>query len=142
MREAPVTITCTSHPRGNEIATTIKRQIGLDAWLAVSARNPRWWTNETGDVVFAFRFGSRYGLPKWCEITYQSVSDDYDLWAYKIHRNGCRRAPSPRSSAMNRCGWPTPPTARSRSAAAAPSPGHHRFLGRDRRIVNPCDDRS
>lgn len=84
-------ITCTPHPRGVEIAKTIRDQIGLDTWLAVSARNPRWWTDSTGDVVFAFRFGSRYGLARWIEIAYREVSDDYDLLAYKIHRNGCKR---------------------------------------------------
>jgi hypothetical protein len=85
------TIACTSHPQGREIAATIRRQIGTDAWLATSARDPRFWTNETGDVVFAFRFGSRYGLPKWCEITYRRASDDYGVIAYKIHRNGCKK---------------------------------------------------
>ena len=61
-------------------------------WLAVSARNPRWWTDDNGDVVFAFRFGNCYGLPHWCEITYQSASDDYDVYCYKVHRDGCKRA--------------------------------------------------
>lgn len=83
-------IQCSPHPQGQQIASTIRRQIGTDVWLAVSARNPRWWTSPTGDVVFAFRFGSRYGLAKWCEITYQSSSDDYDLIAYKVHRNGVK----------------------------------------------------
>lgn len=71
-------------------ARTIRAQIGTDAWLAVSARQPKWWT-DGGDVVFAFRFGSRHGLPKWCEITYRKGRDDYDVTAYKIHRNGCKR---------------------------------------------------
>lgn len=83
-------MTVIAHPRGAEIATTMKRQIGLDAWLAVSARNPRWWTNDDGNVVFAFRFGSRYGLAKWCEITYRPGSDDYAMTAYRIRRNGCK----------------------------------------------------
>ena len=71
-------------------ARTIRAQIGTDTWLAVSARQPKWWT-DGGDVVFAFRFGSRYGLPKWCEITYRKGRDDYDVTAYRIHRNGCKR---------------------------------------------------
>lgn len=83
-------ILCAPHPRGAEIARTIRSQIGIDAWLAVSARQPRWWTNSTGDVVFSFRFGSRYGLAKWIEITY-TVADDYDVVAYKIRRNGLRQ---------------------------------------------------
>jgi hypothetical protein len=73
------------------IAATIRQQIGVDAWLAVSAREPKWWTDDQGRVVFAFRFGDRYGLPKWCEITYRPGSDDYSVKAYKIHRNGCKR---------------------------------------------------
>jgi hypothetical protein len=73
------------------IAATIRQQIGTDAWLAVSARDPKWWTSDSGDIVLAFRFGSRYGLPKWCEITYRSGRDSYDIGAYKIHRNGCKK---------------------------------------------------
>lgn len=73
------------------IAETINRQIGLDTWLAVSGRNPRYWTNDNGDVTYSFRFGSSYGLPHWCEITYNVDSDLYTFDAYKIHRNGCKR---------------------------------------------------
>jgi hypothetical protein len=79
---------CTDHPCGRGIADAIKMQIGTDAWLAVSARNPRWWTNSNGDVVFAFRYGNRYGCPCWCEITYQDASDDYDVRTIKVRRNG------------------------------------------------------
>lgn len=74
-----------------ETALTIKRQIGLDAWLAVSAREPRYWATEDGSVTFAFRFGSRYGLAKWCQITYKPGKDLYDVCAYKIHRNGVKK---------------------------------------------------
>jgi hypothetical protein len=102
-------IQTTPHPRGVEIAKTIKSQIGLDSWLAVSAREPRWWTSPTGDVVVAFRFGSAYGLAKWCEITYSVASDDYDVLAYKIHRNGMKRTLSaPDTFAENGievCAW-------------------------------------
>lgn len=73
------------------IATTIKQQIGTDAWLAVSAREAKFWTADNGTTTLAFRFGDRYGLPKWCEITYRPGSDDYSIHAYKIHRNGCRK---------------------------------------------------
>ena len=83
-------IQCFPNPDAFSIASTIKNQIGLDAWLAVSGRDLRYWTNATGDIVFAFRFGSRYGLPKWIEITYQQASDDYDVIAYKIRRNGVK----------------------------------------------------
>lgn len=72
-------------------AYTIKQQIGLDAWLAVSARNPRYWSTEDGAVTFSFRFGSRYGLQKWCQITYRPGKDLYDVCAYKIHRNGVKK---------------------------------------------------
>lgn len=72
------------------VAITIKDQIGTDTWLAVSAREGKWWTDDNGDVIFAFRFGGRYGLAKWCEITYRRGSDDYAVTAYKIHRNGCK----------------------------------------------------
>lgn len=71
-----------------DIAETIRRQIGTDAWLAVSARNQKFWVNDDGNVVYCFRFGSRYGLANWCEITYERGSDDYSIWAYKIRRNG------------------------------------------------------
>lgn len=73
------------------VAAIIRSQIGTDAWLAVSGRNAKWWTNDKNDVVFAFRFGSSYGLQKWCEITYRASTDDYAITAYKIHRNGCKK---------------------------------------------------
>jgi hypothetical protein len=41
--------------------------------------------------VFAFRFGNRYGLAKWIEITYKRGADLYDIVAYKIHRNGVKK---------------------------------------------------
>jgi hypothetical protein len=73
------------------VAITIRQQIGADSWLAVSGRDPRYWTSDNGEVTFAFRFGSTYGLPRWCEITYKRGSDDYTIHAYKIHRNGVRK---------------------------------------------------
>ena len=73
-----------------DIAATIRDQIGLDAWLAVSGRTPRYWRLDNGDVTFAFRFGGAYGLAKWCEITYKTGADLYDIVAYKIHRNGAK----------------------------------------------------
>ena len=75
----------------SRIASTIRAQIGTDAWFAVSGRDAKWWTNDKDDLVFAFRFGSSYGLQKWCEITYRAGSDDYAIKAYKIHRNGSKR---------------------------------------------------
>ena len=80
----------TTTSRGTVVASAIRQQIGLDSWLASSARDARWWTDDNGDIVFVFRFGSRYGLAKWCEITYKSGRDDYDIIAYKIHRNGMK----------------------------------------------------
>ena len=74
-----------------EVASTIKRQIGIDAWLAVSARDPRYYSTDDGTVTFSFRFGSRYGLAKWCEITYKRGADTYDMVAYKVHRNGVKK---------------------------------------------------
>lgn len=74
----------------NNIAQTIKQQIGIDTWLAVSARNPQWFLNDDGDTVLRFRFGNRYGLPHFIEITYRPGRDLYDLKGYKIHRNRCR----------------------------------------------------
>lgn len=74
-----------------QVASTIKQQIGLDVWLAVSARNARYWETEQGNVTFAFRFGSSYGLAKWCEITYKRGADAYDIVAYKVHRNGVKK---------------------------------------------------
>lgn len=68
------------------IAQTIIEQIGTDAWLAVSARNPI----DHGDKI-TFRFGSRYGLPHYIEITYRHASDDYSIVGYRVHRNGCKR---------------------------------------------------
>ena len=75
----------------SQIASTIRTQIGTDAWFAVSGRDAKWWTNDKNEVVFAFRFGSSYGLQKWCEITYRAGTDDYAIKAYKIHRNGSKR---------------------------------------------------
>lgn len=74
-----------------QIASTIRDQIGLDSWLAVSARTPRYWSTEDGNVTFSFRFGNRYGLAKWCDITYKPGTDLYDIVAYKIHRNGVKK---------------------------------------------------
>lgn len=74
-----------------EVASTILTQIGTGAWLAVSGRDAKWCVNDKDEVVFAFRFGSSYGLQKWCEITYRAGSDDYAIKAYKIHRNGSKR---------------------------------------------------
>lgn len=76
--------------RAEGIADMIRRQIGTDVWLAVSARDPRYWTTDAGNTVLAFRFGSRYGLPKWCEITYRPGPDDYAMTAYRIRRNGVK----------------------------------------------------
>lgn len=73
------------------VAYIIKQQIGIDAWLAVSARDPRYWSTEDGAVTFTFRFGSRYGLQRWAQITYQPGKDLYDVCAYKIHRNGVKK---------------------------------------------------
>lgn len=73
------------------IAQTIQRQIGTDAWLAVSARNASYCETPEGTQL-RFRFGDRYGLAKWCEITYKRGSDDYAIAAYKIRRNGKREA--------------------------------------------------
>jgi len=91
------------------IAQTITKQIGSNVWFAVSARDPKWWTKDTGDVVVAFRFGSRYGLPKWCEITYKQGIDTYDVSAYKIHRNGAKRmftlADKSAMDGLERSGW-------------------------------------
>jgi hypothetical protein len=84
-----VTTTLVIH---RDIAETIRRQIGTDAWLAVSGRDSKFWANDDGDAVFCFRFGSRYGLANWCEITYKRGSDDYSIWAYKIRRNGKAQA--------------------------------------------------
>lgn len=76
---------------GSQIAATIRQQIGLDAWLAVSAREPRWWqSSETGNITFTFRFGSRHGLSKWIDVAYNRGTDLYDVKGYKLHRNGCR----------------------------------------------------
>ena len=74
-----------------EVASTIKRQIGIDAWLAVSARDPRYYSTDDGTVTFSFRFGSRYGLAKWCEISYNRGTDLYDIVAYKVLRNGVKK---------------------------------------------------
>lgn len=70
-----------------QIAQTIHEQIGLDTWLAVSGRDRRAYIDEDGNVVNQFRFGSRYGLPKYIDITYKRGSDDYNVHGYKIHRN-------------------------------------------------------
>lgn len=73
-----------------DIASTIKAQIGTDNWLAVSARAPKFWTDDAGNVVFAFRFGSRHGLAKYVQITYRDRTDDYAIQAFKVRRNGLR----------------------------------------------------
>lgn len=87
-----VNTTATQPRDASQIAATIRQQIGLDAWLAVSARQHRWWLNgRTGFVTFTFRFGSRHGLPKWIDIAYNRATDLYDVQGYKIHRNGCAR---------------------------------------------------
>jgi len=70
-----------------QIAQTIHEQIGLDTWLAVSGRDRRAYIDEDGNVVNQFRFGSRYGLPKYIDITYKRGRDDYNVHGYKIHRN-------------------------------------------------------
>ena len=74
------------------VARTIKSQIGIDTWLAVSARETFYTSHANGDVTLTFRFGSRYGLPQYCEITYVTASDDYEIYAYRVHRNGSKRA--------------------------------------------------
>jgi len=71
------------------IAKTIQKQIGTDAWLAVSARNASFCEVPEG-VQLRFRYGSSHGLAQWCEITYNRGSDDYAIWAYKINRKGER----------------------------------------------------
>ena len=70
-----------------QIAQTIHEQIGLDTWLAVGGRDRRVHIDEDGNVVNQFRFGSRYGLPKYIDITYKRGRDDYHVHGYKIHRN-------------------------------------------------------
>ena len=70
-----------------QIAETIFRQIGLDAYRAVSGRDRRAYIDEDGNVVHQFRFGSSYGLPKYIDITYKRGRDDYHVHGYKIHRN-------------------------------------------------------
>lgn len=70
-----------------QIAQTIHEQIGLDTWLAVGGRDRRAYIDEDGNVVNQFRFGSRYGLPKYIDITYKRGRDDYHVHGYKIHRN-------------------------------------------------------
>lgn len=66
------------------IAQTIRQQIGTDTWLAVSARD----AVDHGDKI-TFRFGNRYGLPHYIEITYRRSTDDYSVKAWRVHRNGC-----------------------------------------------------
>lgn len=66
------------------IAQTIRQQIGTDTWLAVSARD----AVDHGDKI-TFRFGNRYGLPNYIEITYRRATDDYSVKAWRVHRNGC-----------------------------------------------------
>lgn len=75
-----------------DVAQTIKNQIGTDTWLAISAREARYTGHPNGDVTLTFRFGSRYGLPQYCEITYVTASDDYEIYAYKVRRNGNEKA--------------------------------------------------
>ena len=67
------------------IAKTIQKQIGTDAWLAVSARNST-FCEVPGGVQLRFRYGSAHGLAQWCEITYNQGRDDYTVCAYKINR--------------------------------------------------------
>jgi len=74
-----------------QIAQTIHEQIGLDTWLAVGGRDRRVHIDEDGNVVNQFRFGSRYGLPKYIDITYKRGRDDYNVHGYKIHRNGVKK---------------------------------------------------
>jgi len=70
-----------------QIAETIHRQIGLDAYRAVSGRDRRAYIDEDGNVVNQFRFGSQYGLRKYIDITYKRGRDDYNVHGYKVHRN-------------------------------------------------------
>lgn len=65
------------------IAQTIIEQIGTDAWLAVSAREIT--PLESG---VTFRFGNRYGLKRFITVTYRPASDDYEILAIRIQRNG------------------------------------------------------
>lgn len=71
-----------------QVAKEIRRQIGVESWLAVSAREPQFFLNPEGQPAIRFRFGSRYGLKRYMEIAYRRGTDDYSLWAYKIRRNG------------------------------------------------------
>lgn len=73
------------------IAATIRQQIGTDTWLAISARNPSYRLDGNNNTVFTFRFGSRYGLQRWIDVTYERVTDDYRIFAYRIKRNGTQR---------------------------------------------------
>lgn len=75
---------------GIMVAQTISKQVGSDAWFATSAREPRWWTKDNGDTVWAVRFGNRYGLQNWFEVTYRRSTDDYAVSAYKLKRNGTK----------------------------------------------------
>ena len=70
-----------------QIAETIHRQIGLDAYRAVSGRDRRAYIDEDGNVVNQFRFGSQYGLRKYIDITYKRGRDEYNVHGYKVHRN-------------------------------------------------------
>ncbi len=65
------------------IAQTILEQIGTDALLAVSAREIT--PLESG---VAFQFGNRYGLKRYITVTYRPASDDYEILATRIQRNG------------------------------------------------------
>jgi hypothetical protein len=69
----------------NAIAQTIRQQIGTDTWLAISAREATYY----GKTCLKFRFGSRYGLPKWIQVTYNPGRDDYTILAWQVHRNRC-----------------------------------------------------
>lgn len=73
------------------VAATIRQQIGTDTWLAVSARKPKYRLDGNNNTVFSFRFGSRYGLQCWIDVTYERVTDDYRIFAYRFKRNGCKQ---------------------------------------------------
>jgi prolipoprotein diacylglyceryltransferase len=65
------------------IAETIIQQIGTEALLAVSAREM-----THGESHVFFRFGNRYGLKRFITVVYRASTDDYQIRAIRIHRNG------------------------------------------------------
>jgi hypothetical protein len=65
-----------------QIAQTIRTQIGTDALLAISARDFRWITKG-----LAFRFGSRYGNSTLASITLDP-SDTYSVTVTKTPTRG------------------------------------------------------